>query len=310
MKYKIALTIAFISIIASIIFFSCNKSTSITLKPEKEEQTVYEELHKDINAYDAAFQATLPLETRFSWKQVWTTLKGGLRVVGADITGGLAGIKIGQELDSNTGSNTYEVSVGIVGAVAASAAKAIEEFGLDKDSKETKPEKPEKPESVQSFSVYETGSSVGKAHNEIMEKLFDMYDKEGLTRVSSERLHQDVLRLTKENLGKNLPKCNTYVLQQITFRTEEIKKEFANLTSAETIKFLRNCKYGKQEDLNLIADYLVKIQSIPDLEYRRQYVNGYAKIISKSNISEISKRVVLSGTSTAVNSLTLWESNH
>lgn len=40
-------------------------------------------------------------------------------------------------------------------------------------------------------------------------------------------------------------------------------------------------------------------------EDRKQYISGYMELIKKATISENSKRVVLEGTSTAVNSLML-----
>lgn len=299
MKKRFIFSVGFVSLLASFLIFSCEKPTKGT--PILEGERSYVELSQSIEIYDASFQEALPYETRISWKQFWRAIKGGLKVVGADIAGGLSGASLGGKLDKD-GGHAHEISFGVVGAVAASAAKAIEEF----QTNDTTPKVPVS----KSFSSKETGSIIGEAHNKIMEKLFELYNEDDVAMISEERLHQDVLRLTKEYFKTDLKECDDTMLQAISRETAKIKKSLANLSDKETIAYLRNCGYAKKEDLNLIADYLIKIQSIQDLGLREQYISGYAKLIQKSKISENSKRFVLEGTSTAVNSLTLWEGSH
>lgn len=303
-KNLIFFVLGFVSLIASFVIFSCEKPANVTPISGEDEERSYIELFHSIDTYDASFQEKLPYETRASWGNFWKIIKGGLKVIGADIAGGLSGASLGGELDKGSGGHTCEISFGIVGAVAASAAKAIEEF----QTNDTIPKLPV--DQPKSFSSNETGSIIGEAHNEIMEKLFNMYGEGEVTTISEERLHQDVLRLTREYLGTDLEKCDNAMLQVISQRTAEIKRSLANLSDEETVAYLRNCGYAKKEDLKLIADYLVKIQSIQDLDLRKQYISGYMKLIKKATISENSKRVVLEGTSTAVNSLMLWERAH
>lgn len=59
--------------------------------------------------------------------------------------------------------------------------------------------------------------------------------------------------------------------------------------------------------MGLVADYLTVISSIKDFKLRKQYAEGYSKIVKEAAIPEDSKELVLICTSTAINSYSLWE---
>ncbi len=301
MKLKLLISTGIITLFGVLILTSCQKREQI--KQNETEQALYEEFALEIEAFDKDFAEKLPPQTRFSWKKLWSKVKGGFKVVCSDIVGAIEGTNLGAKIDAKTGKTSYTISISIASAVTASKAKAMQEFG-------TNSEKQKSPNSnTKLLTSEETGSIVGEIHNLVMDDLFNEYDKKGIQDVSDEQLLKDILRLTKKYLKEDIPEYDPSILRQIISNTNKIKQTFTSLDDQETIKCLRNIESESKAEIKFIADYLMKIQSLESIQDRKAYATGYSKVVIKSRLPQPAKNVILNGTSTAANSLLLWERN-
>ena len=79
--------------------------------------------------------------------------------------------------------------------------------------------------------------------------------------VSDEQMHQDILKLTLKyyNVSPNAVDKNAW--KELQTSAEKVCSDVANKTPEEAIAYLRAYPRGDKRELNIIADYLVKVKS-------------------------------------------------
>lgn len=307
---KSILLIVFTIFVGCILLSSCDKSNSEEPSTEPNEAVFYTELAQSISNYDSNFAVKLPEVTRKGGKGFWSFFRNIgnalCQVVVADVEGGAKGASAGHNFDKG-GKITGAVVGAVIGGAASSGVKI---FDLIFGSKGNKADSLLNNKIPRPFSYKITGSNVGQLHNEILIELLEKYETENinLDEVTSERICKDIVALTQNHFRSNSIELDQKSMDELIRSSVEISNELSGLTKEQAIEHLRNCKYGKKEEMNLIADYFVKVLSIEDLNLREQYATGYKEIVKESKIPEESKTMILGTTSTAVNSLNLWES--
>ena len=158
-----------------------------------------------------------------------------------------------------------------------------------------------------SYSIEYTGSIVGEAHNEIIKELCELYKGKELDDVSDEQMYQDILKLTLKyyNVSPNAVDKNAW--KELQTSAEKVCSDVANKTPEEAIAYLRAYPRGDKRELNIIADYLVKVKSLPTEKLRKEYAKGFSERVKLSSITEQSKQTIMNATATGFNSIALWE---
>lgn len=156
-----------------------------------------------------------------------------------------------------------------------------------------------------------TGSKVGWICAKAFIKAIKKYDKEKLDLSTlskeqfEERLYKDVFEGIKKYMGKDFPDIDLATFIQMVKASKRNNKETENLNEDEMIEHIRNIKEGKKEDMTLVADYINKLRSIPDMKARRKYAAGYVKLINESQIPAESKQQILDVTSILASGLNM-----
>ena len=150
-------------------------------------------------------------------------------------------------------------------------------------------------------------SVVGEAHNEIIKELCELYKGKELDDVSDEQMYQDILKLTLKyyNVSPNAVDKNAW--KELQTSAEKICSDVAHKNPEEAIAYLRAYPRGDKRELNIIADYLVKVKSLPTEKLRKEYAKGFSERVKLSSITEQSKQTIMNATATGFNSIALWE---
>lgn len=225
-------------------------------------------------------------------------------VVVADVVGLTEDSSVTVSIGSD-GKLTPSGTINIGKAVSSSMKTAREVFSTSQKSEQkgswgewrTKP----------SYSIEYTGSIVGEAHNEIIKELCELYKGKELDDVSDEQMYQDILKLTLKyyNVSPNAVDKNAW--KELQTSAEKICSDVANKTPEEAIAYLRAYPRGDKRELNIIADYLVKVKSLPTEKLRKEYAKGFSERVKLSTITEQSKQTIMNATATGLNSIALWE---
>lgn len=273
-----------------------------------QEETSFEALQQEIYSFDLRFQQENESELRGFWRDLWKGIKEFFSdcgaVVVADVVGFAENSSVSVSIDSDwhlTPSGTLNIGK----AVAASITTAKEVFSTSQKEKQksswgewqTRP----------SYSMEYTGSIVGEAHNEIIKELCNLYKDKELEDVSDEQMYQDILRLTlkRYNVSSNAVDKNAW--KELQTSAKRICSEVAHKTAEESIAYLRTYPKGNKKELSIIADYLVKVKSLPTEKLRKEYAKGFSERVKLSTITEQSKQTIMNATATGLNSIALWE---
>lgn len=270
-----------------------------------QKETAFDDLQQKIYSFDLQFQQQNESELRGFWSSVRDIFLNCGAVVIADVVALADNSSVSMSINSE-GKLTPTGTLNVGKAVSASVATAKEVFSASQKQTERKTSWSEW-QARPAYSLEYTGSIVGEAHNEIIKELCKLYKDKDLEEVSDEQMYQDILKLTLEyyNLSPNVIDKNVWKVFQSS--AEKICSEVAHKTPEEAIAYLRAYPKGDKKELNIIADYLIKISSLPTEDLRKEYAKGFHQTIKVSAISEQSKQTIMNATATGLNSIALWE---
>ena len=269
-----------------------------------QEKSAFDALEQEIKSFDAQFQNGNDAELRGFWAAIKEFFSDCGAVIVADVVGLTEDSSVTVSIGSD-GKLTPSGTINIGKAVSSSVKTAKEVFSTSQKSEQksswgewrTKP----------SYSIEYTGSIVGEAHNEIIKELCELYKDKELDDVSDEQMYQDILKLTLKyyNVSPNAVDKNAW--KELQTSAEKICSDVAYKTPEEAIAYLRAYPKGDKRELNIIADYLVKVKSLPTEKLRKEYAKGFSERVKLSTITEQSKRTIMNATATGLNSIALWE---
>lgn len=304
-------TIKFSSILVCLslmMLFSSCKKTENSSQERLQEEISFKALQQEIYSFDLQFQQENKSELRGFWSDLWQGIKEFFSDCGAVVVADVAGLAENSSVSVSINSDwnlTPSGTLNVGKAVAASITTAKEVFSTSQKDKhksswgewQTRP----------SYSMEYTGSIVGEAHNEIIKELCKLYKDKELEDVSDEQMYQDILKLTLKhhNVSSNAVDKNAW--KELQTSAKRICSEVAHKTSEEAIAYLRVYPRGNKRELSIIADYLIKIKSLPTENLRKEYAKGFSLRVKVSKISEQSKQTIMNATATGLNSIALWE---
>ena len=286
---------------------SCEQK-AIPSQENLQEESAFDALQQEIASFDAQFQNGNDAELRGFWSDLWAGIKEFFSDCGAVVVADVVGLTEDSSMSVSIGSDgklTPSGTINIGKAVSSSVKTAKEVFSTSRKSeqKESWGEWRTKP----SYSIEYTGSIVGEAHNEIIKELCELYKGKELDDVSDEQMYQDILKLTLKyyNVSPNAVDKNAW--KELQTSAEKVCSDVANKTPEEAIAYLRAYSRGDKRELNIIADYLVKVKSLPTEKLRKEYAKGFSERVKLSSITEQSKQTIMNATATGLNSIALWE---
>lgn len=284
---------------------SCKQNASF-LQEDLQEKTSFSALQQEISSFDVQFQRQNASQFRGWWSDFFDAVKKFFSDCGSVVVADVAGLAENTTVSVSPKPNgaTVTIAINVGKAVSASISTAKEVFSKETEQKETKWVKWQ---SKPSYSMEYTGSVVGEAHNEIIKNLCELYKDKDLKEVSDEQMYQDVLKLTIKYFQLSPNDINKNTWKSFQQSADKICSEVAHKTPEEAIAYLRVYPRGDKKELNIIADYLVKIKSLPTEELRKMYAKGFSQIVGDSNISKQSKQRIINATATGINSIALWE---
>ncbi len=274
-----------------------------------QEESAFDALQQEIASFDAQFQKGNASELRYSWDDFWADVKEFFSdcgaVVVADVVAAADNTSVSISSNSKGEVGLLATIKGVGTVISASVNTAKEVFSTSQKSEQkgswgewrTKP----------SYSIEYTGSTLGEAHNEIIKELCELYKGKELDDVSDEQMYQDILKLTLKyyNVSPNAVDKNAW--KELQTSAEKICSDVAYKTPEEAIAYLRAYPRGDKRELNIIADYLVKVKSLPTEKLRKEYAKGFSERVKLSTITEQSKQTIMNATATGLNSIALWE---
>lgn len=280
---------------------SCQKVDSLGKEAESStnEGAGYPELMKAIARYDSSYTSESEVKTR---GKIWRTICKCFRVVAADIEGAVAGAKEGDNFGE-------KVALGVAGGLSSSADAAEREFAQGV-------------ESVNSVGVVDnrlalkdvvygsevTGCEVGELHNLLMKELYSGYRKFGRELAWDGRNFDNVISMLMGRKSvEGFESIDQQKLSVLKRKVDAIGKAYAGLDDSEAYAKLRNSSIASEEEMTVIGNYALRVAAIKDHAKRGVYAKGFSEIIKASDISDEAKATILIGTSTAINSLMLWE---
>lgn len=274
-----------------------------------QEESAFDALQQEIASFDAQFQKGNDSELRYSWDDFWAYVKEFFSDCGAVVVADVVAaadntsVSISSNSKGEVGLSATIKGVGTVISASVNTAKEVFSTSQKSEQKGSWGEWRTKP----SYSIEYTGSTLGEAHNEIIKELCELYKGKELDDVSDEQMYQDILKLTLKyyNVSPNAVDKNAW--KELQTSAEKICSDVAYKTPEEAIAYLRAYPRGDKRELNIIADYLVKVKSLPTEKLRKEYAKGFSERVKLSTITEQSKQTIMNATATGLNSIALWE---
>lgn len=274
-----------------------------------QEESAFDALQQEIASFDAQFQKGNDAELRGFFDDFWADVKEFFSDCGAVVVADVVAaadntsVSISSNSKGEVGLSATIKGVGTVISASVNTAKEVFSTSQKSEQKGSWGEWRTKP----SYSIEYTGSTLGEAHNEIIKELCELYKGKELDDVSDEQMYQDILKLTLKyyNVSPNAVDKNAW--KELQTSAEKICSDVAYKTPEEAIAYLRAYPRGDKRELNIIADYLVKVKSLPTEKLRKEYAKGFSERVKLSTITEQSKQTIMNATATGLNSIALWE---
>lgn len=274
-----------------------------------QEESAFDALQQEIASFDAQFQNGNDAELRGFWDDLWAGIKEFFSDCGAVVVADVVAaadntsVSISSNSKGEVGISATIKGVGTVISASVNTAKEVFSTSQKAEQKASWGAWQSRP----SYSMEYTGSTLGEAHNEIIKELCELYKGKELDDVSNEQMYQDILKLTLKyyNVSPNAVDKNAW--KELQTSAEKICSDVAYKTPEEAIAYLRAYPRGDKRELNIIADYLVKVKSLPTEKLRKEYAKGFSERVKLSTITEQSKQTIMNATATGLNSIALWE---
>lgn len=298
---------AIVSLFLSMGIMSCEKKNDPSQKNNNGGDE-FQLLQQEISSWDVRFQQQYGNELRISWGDLFNAVKEFFSDCGAVVVADVVALAENTKVTVSTsaGGVSVDVATDVGKSVSASVTTAKEVFSTSpqpSQQSKTWKNRMDRP----SYSTDYTGSLFGKAHNDIIKNLSELYKNKALDEISDDQIYQDILRLTLAYFNLSQENFSENIWKEFKNTAIRIRTDVAQKTPEEAIIYLRNYSKEYKKELQIVADYLVKIKSISIESLRKEYAKEFSQIIEKSNIPNESKLIITNATSTAFNSIALWE---
>lgn len=292
---RVDLIAILLGLVVGMAAFSCKKDVDAAANGSEEKG--YSELMRVIAKHDSLYSQ--PAITGKTRGRVWKAICKCFKVVAADIEGGVAGARAGNHLGE-------KIALGVAGAISSSADAAEREFGASVQSVAPIVAKLQSKEQAYGNDV--TGSTVGLVHNSLMKELFAGYQQSSEEfRVRNDHFNDVIALMEKHGFSNELTAVNKKKLHALRNTVSGIRADYSQLSDDEAYEKLKRSPRGSVEEMSIISTYALHVSQIKDKATRGKYAEEFSNIVKASGIPEDSKVNILIGTSTAINSLTLWE---